>query len=162
MTTTGETVAARVAVYKWIRELATWLEKEAKFELADEMKPGDRQQALLAGQNIGTIAMVNARVTFRSIDDDRLAEWVRERWPEEVVSRVRPEFLDELKRRARRYATLIDDDGEVCPWAEVRVGEPQLNTSIDQELITAIVRDRLSKGRTIEGIVRELSDGTPS
>jgi hypothetical protein len=158
--TTGETVAAKVAVYKWIRELVTWLEKETKAELADEMKPGDHQQALLAGQNVGTIGMVNARRTFYSTDDDRLAEWVTERWPDEVVVRVRPEFLDQLKKRAREYGALIDDDGEVCPWAEVRLGEPQLNTNINAELITEIIQERLGKGHTIEGIIRELSEGT--
>jgi hypothetical protein len=157
--TTGETVAAKVAVYKWIRELVTWLEKETKAELADEMKPGDHQLALLAGQNVGTIAMVNARRTFYSTDDDRLAEWVTERWPDEVVVRVRPEFLEELKKRTRKYAALIDDDGEVCPWVELRLGEPLLNTSIDGELVTAIIQERLGKGHTIEGIIRELSEG---
>ena len=35
--TTSETVAAKVAVYKWIRELVNWLEKETKAELADQL-----------------------------------------------------------------------------------------------------------------------------
>jgi hypothetical protein len=158
--TTGETVAAKVAVYKWIRELVNWLEKETKAELADEMKPGDRQQALLAGQNIGTIAMVSARRQFYPTDEDRLAEWVTERWPDQVVVRVRPEFLEQLKKRTRQYGALIDDDGEVCPWVELRLGEPQLNTSIDGELITAIIQELLCTGHTIEGIIRELTEGT--
>jgi hypothetical protein len=157
LTYTSETVAAKVAVYKWIRELATWLEKETKAELADEMKPGDHQHAVLAGQNVGTIDMVNARRTFYSSDDDKLAEWVTERWPGQVVVRVRPEFLEELKKRTRKYTALIDDDGEVCPCVELRLGEPVLNASIDRELITAIIQERLCKGHTIEGIIRELS-----
>lgn len=38
--------------------------------------------------------------------------------------RVRPEFLDELKRGTRRFNALVDENGEVCPWVEVRLGEP--------------------------------------
>jgi hypothetical protein len=159
-TTTGETVAAKLAVYKWIRELVEWLEKETKAELADEMKPGDHQQALLAGQAVGTISMVNGRRQFSPTDEDRFAEWVTERWPDQAVVRVRPEFLEELKKRARELTALIDDDGEVCPWVELRLGEPQLRTSTDGELITAIIQERLSKGQTIAGIIHELSEGT--
>jgi hypothetical protein len=157
--TTGETVAAKLAVYKWIRELVDWLEKETKAELADEMKPGDHQQALLAGQTVGTISMINGRRQFSPTDEDRFAEWVTERWPDQAVVRVRPEFVEELKKRTRKLTALIDDDGEVCPWVELHVGEPQLRTSIDGELITACIQERLGKGHTIEGIIRELSEG---
>jgi hypothetical protein len=77
-----------------------------------------------------------------------------------AVVRVRPEFVEELKKRTRKLTALIDDDGEVCPWVELHVGEPQLRTRIDGESITAIVQERLGKGHSIEGIVRELSEGT--
>jgi hypothetical protein len=157
---TSETVAAKVAVLKWIGELLAWLEKEAKFELADEMKPGDRQLALLAGQHVGNIAMVSAKQLFHPTDEDRFAEWVTKRWPDQAVVRVRPEFLDELKKRTRKHGALIDDDGEVCPWAELRIGQPVLNTSIDRELITGIIQKLLRKGHTIEGIIRDLTEGT--
>lgn len=157
---TSHTVAAKVAVYKWIRELATWLEKEMKAELADEMKPGDRQLAMLAGENVGTIAMVNARRLFDATDEDRLAEWVAKRWPDQVVMRVRPEFLEDLKRRARQFGALIDEDGEVCPWAGVRLGEPQLNTKINGDLITSIIQERLRTGATIDEIIGGLTGGS--
>jgi hypothetical protein len=156
--TTGETVAAKLAVYKWIRELVDWLEKETKAELADEMKPGDHQPAVLAGQAVGTISMINGRRQFSPIDEDRFAEWVAERWPDQAVVRVRPEFLEQLKKRTRELTALIDDDGEVCPWVELHVGEPQLRTSIYGETITAIVQEQLGKGHSIEGIIRELSE----
>lgn len=55
--------------------------------------------------------------------------------------RVRPEFLDELKRRTRRFNALVDENGEVCPWVEVRLGEPQLTTRIDTESITRSFRN---------------------
>ncbi|OBI87513.1 hypothetical protein [Mycobacterium asiaticum] len=74
--------------------------------------------------------------------------------------RVRPEFLDELKRRTRRFNALVDENGEVCPWVEVRLGEPQLTTRIDTESITTIIQERLGRGATVEGIIRELSDDT--
>ena len=158
--TTGETVAAKLAVYKWIRELVDWLEKETKAELADEMKPGDHQEALLAGHNVGNISMVNGRRQFSPTDEDRFAEWVTERWPDQAVVRVRPEFVEELKKRTRKLTALIDDDGEVCPWVELHVGEPQLRTSIDRETITTIMQLRMDEGHSIEGIILELSEGT--
>jgi hypothetical protein len=65
-----------------------WLEKEKKAELADEMKPGDRQEALLAGHNDGNISMINGRRQFSPTDEDRFAEWITERWPEGSSART--------------------------------------------------------------------------
>ena len=158
--TTSETLAAKVAVLKWIGDVQGWLEQEAKFELADEMKPGDRQIALLAGNNIATISMRSASQVFRATDEDRFADWVTERWPDQAVVRVRPEFLEQLKKRTRKLGALIDDDGGVCPWADLHIGQPVVSASIDRELISAIIQELLCKGHTIDRIIRELSEGT--
>lgn len=157
---TGETVAAKLAIYRWIRELVNWLEKETKAELADEMKPGDRQQALLAGRNVGTINMINGRRQLAPTDEDQFAQWVAERWPDQTVMRVRPEFIEELKKQAFKFGVLIDDDGEVCPCVEVRIGEPTLNSKIDLELTAEIMQERLREGHTVADVIRELTDGT--
>ncbi|MGY4652328.1 hypothetical protein ACVWWN_006124 [Mycobacterium sp. URHB0021] len=50
--------------------------------------------------------------------------------PEQVeqIVQVRPAFLRVLADRTLKHGALIDDDGEVCPWAELRHGEPYLRT----------------------------------
>ena len=106
---TNRTAAAKLAVCKWIRgQVGKW-EDEAKAELRD-MVAGDRQAALLAGYQIGTVTMCDKR-ELRAIDENRLAEWVGERWPEEVehIVQVRPDFRRVLAARAREHGALIDN-----------------------------------------------------
>ncbi len=157
---TNRTAAAKLAVCKWIRgQVGKW-EDEAKAELSD-MVAGDRQAALLAGYKIGTVTMCEGKREFRVIDDNRLAEWIGGRWPEEVehIVQVRPAFLRVLADRTLKHGALIDDDGEVCPWAELRHGEPYLMTKPDCDM-GAVIQDLLYKGYTIDSIIRELPEGT--
>ena len=157
---TNRTAAAKLAVCKWIRgQVGKW-EDEAKAELSD-MVAGDRQAALLAGYKIGTVTMCGGRREFRIVDDNRLAEWVAERWPDEVehIVQVRPRFLRILAERALKHGALIDNAGEVCPWAELRHGEPYLMTHPDRDM-GAVIEDLLYKGHTIDRIIRELPEGT--
>jgi hypothetical protein len=157
---TNRTAAAKLAVCKWLRDRIREWEGEAKAELSD-MVAGDRQAALLAGYKIGTVTMCEGKREFRVIDDNRLAEWVGERWPEEVehIVQVRPRFLRILAERALKHGALIDNAGEVCPWAELRHGEPYLMTHPDRDM-GAVIEDLLYKGHTIDSIIRELPDGT--
>ena len=157
---TNRTAAAKLAVCKWIRgQVGKW-EDEAKAELRD-MVAGDRQAALLAGYKIGTVTMCGGRREFRIVDDNRLAEWVAERWPDEVehIVQVRPAFLQILLDRTLKYGALTDDAGEVCPWAELRHGEPYLMTKPDRD-IDGVMEDLLYRGYTIDRIIRELPEGT--
>ena len=80
---TNRTAAAKLAVCKSIRDQVGKWEDEAKAEPSD-MVAGDRQAALLAGYKIGTVTMCEGKRGFRVIDDNRLAEWVRETVAEEV------------------------------------------------------------------------------
>ena len=157
---TNRTAAAKLAVCKWIRgQVGKW-EAEAKAELSD-MVAGDRQAALLAGYKIGTVTMCEGRREFRIVDDNRLAEWVAERWPDEVehIVQVRPAFLQILLDRTLKYGALIDNNGDVCPWAELRHGEPYLMTKPDRD-IDGVMEGLLYRGYTIDSIIRELPEGT--
>jgi hypothetical protein len=157
---TSRTAAAKLAVCKWIRSQVGKWEDEAKAELSD-MVAGDRQAALLAGYKIGTVTMCEGKREFRVIDDNRLAEWVADRWPEQVehIVQVRPAFLRILADRALRHGALIDNDGEVCLWAELRHGEPYLMTKPDRDM-GAVIQDLLYQGYTIDSIIRELPEAT--
>jgi hypothetical protein len=156
---TNRRAAAKLAVCKWIRDQVGKWEDEAKAELSD-MVAGDRQAAQLAGYQIGTVGMYEGKRDFRVIDDNRFGEWVAERWPEEVghIVQVRPDFRRVLAARAREHGALIDDAGEVCPWAELRHGEPYLMTRTNRDM-DAVIEDLLYKGYTIESIIRELPEG---
>ena len=159
---TNRRAAAKLAVCKWIRDQVGKWEDEAKAELSD-MVAGDRQAAQLAGYQIGTVGMYEGKRDFRVIDDSRFGEWVAERWPEEVehIVQVRPDFRRVLAARAREHGALIDNAGEVCPWAELRHGEPYLMTRTNRDM-DAVVQDLLYKGYTIESIIRELPEGDVS
>ena len=157
---TNRTAAAKLAVCKWIRDQVGKWEDEAKAELSD-MVAGDRQAALLAGYKIGTVTMCEGKRGFRVIDDNRLAEWVGGRWPEQVehIVQVRPAFLRLLADRALKHGALIDDDGEVCPWAELRNGTPYLMTKPDPDM-DGVIQTMLEQGYSIESIIRGLPEGT--
>ena len=156
---TNRRAAAKLAVCKWIRDQVGKWEDEARAELSD-MVAGDRQAAQLAGYQIGTVGMYEGKRDFRVIDDSRFGEWVAERWPEEVehIVQVRPDFRRVLAARAREHGALIDNAGEVCPWAELRHGEPYLMTRTNRDM-DAVVQDLLYKGYTIESIIRDLPEG---
>ena len=159
---TNRRAAAKLAVCKWIRDQVGKWEDEAKAELSD-MVAGDRQAAQLAGYQIGTVGMYEGKRDFRVIDDSRFGEWVAERWPEEVehIVQVRPDFRRVLAARAREHGALIDKDGEVCPWAELRHGEPYLMTKPDPDT-GAVIQELFYQGYTIDSIIRELPEGDVS
>jgi hypothetical protein len=60
--------------------------------------------------------------------------------------------------RAVNHGALIDNAGEVCPWAELRHGEPHLMTHPDRD-IGAVIEDLLYEGYTMDSIIRELPEG---
>lgn len=157
---TNRTAAAKLAVCKWIRDQVGKWEDEAKAELSD-MVAGDRQAALLEGYKIGTVTMCEGKRGFQVIDDNRLAEWVDGRWPEEVehIAQVRPAFLRLLADRTLKHGALIDDDGEVCPWVELRYGTPYLMTKPDPDM-DGVMQTMLAQGYSIDSIIRELPEGT--
>jgi hypothetical protein len=157
---TNRTAAAKLAVCRWIRDQVRRWEDEAKAELGD-MVAGDRRAALLAGYTIGTVTMCEGKRQFHVVDDRRLGEWVAERWPEQIetIVQVRPAFLNILAARALKHGALIDDDGEVCPWAELRRGEPYLMTKPGRD-IDGVMQGLLYRGYTIDSIIRELPEGT--
>ena len=81
--------------------------------------------------------------------------------PDEVerIVQVRPAFVRVLADRALKHGALIDNDGEVCPWAELRHGEPYLMTKPDPDM-GAVIQDLLYQGSTIDSIIRGLPEGT--
>jgi hypothetical protein len=163
------TAAAKLAVCRWIRAQVDEWEAEAKAELSDSILPGDRQPAVLAGHVVGIISMRPGQRRLNVIDDEGLAEWVAERWPDQVeyVMQVLPAFKKRLKDRAVD-GVLIDDDGEVCQWAESVQGEPTLAwerrpgdpANPDLDTIGGVVLELLQDGYSIDSIIRELPQGT--
>jgi hypothetical protein len=156
----NRTAAAKLAVCKWIRDQVGKWEDEAKAELSD-MVAGDRQAALLAGYKIGTVTMCEGKRGVRVIDENRLGEWVAARWPEQIqtVVQIHPAFMRALADRTLKHGALIDDDGEVCPWVELRHGEPYLMTKPDPDM-DGVMQTMLAQGFSIDSIIRELPEGT--
>lgn len=152
------TAAGKLAVCKWLRAQVDAWEADAKAELLESgMLPGLRQPAVLAGHVVGIVSMRAGQRRFKP-DNTQLAEWVAERWPDQVehVAQILPAFKASLKDRAVD-GVLIDDDGEVCPWAEVVQGEPvSVVTDPDLDMIGGVVQELLQSGYTIDSLIREL------
>jgi hypothetical protein len=63
---------------------------------------------------------------------ESFAEWVGQRWPTEIAPSVRPSFLEVLKQKMLDHPehVLVDDDGEVCQWVELKDKNPYTRTSL--------------------------------
>jgi hypothetical protein len=77
------------------------------------------------GEDYGTVSLQNGRTVATITDEAALIAWVTERYPTEVVTTIRPKFLDLLLDAACKAGDPVDPaTGEVIPGVRVDQGEP--------------------------------------
>ena len=121
------TAASKLVVCKWLRDRVREWEDEAKAELEQSgMIPDDRESGTLGDMKIGTATFCNGKRELVITSEAAFANWVHQRWPDEVEvqMKVNPAFERKLVERAKTRGAIIDDDGEVCPFAEYSRGRP--------------------------------------
>lgn len=119
------TAASKLVVCKWLRDQIRDWETAAKAELEHSgMIPDDRESGTMGDLKIGTATFCNGKRELVITDDQGFALWVQDRWPDEVETTlvVNPAFERKLVERAKTRGALIDDEGEVCPYAKFERG----------------------------------------
>lgn len=110
--------ATVLAMCSWaIKELRA-VEDRAKFEVdcqyADEQISGVYNDTV-----ISTTKRVSRKPELKITDEPGFVAFVAEHWPTEIVSSVRPAFLEELRNRALDVGVVLGPAGEVCEAAEL-------------------------------------------
>lgn len=144
--------AATLALCSWLKKRVSEWETEAKAAL--ELETGERKAAKVNGAVIAYTNKIRGRRRVKISSEEGFRDWVSNRWPDEIrtESTVNAAFREKLEKQALIVGTLIDGDGEVCPWAEVVDGEPFLSTKLTEDAGIAISA-LLQSGRIgIDGI----------
>lgn len=90
---------------------------------------GDRITVKLAGRKLASVTMAAGSTRAKVTDEDKLTAWVAENHPSEVetVTRIRPAYLEQLKKQAKQDGVAADPDtGDLLPGIEVTTGDPSL------------------------------------
>ncbi len=121
-------VAVRVAALKALYDRVRDAYNAARAEASDTLQPGDRLRATLAdGADIGTVSVVEGRITAKVTDPDALLKWVQVNAPGEVetVQRVRESYVGALLARCENVdgAAMHAKTGELLPGVAFTVGD---------------------------------------
>lgn len=149
-------LAIRAAVLKMLADRINFALRDAKKELAAELGPEGRKNAVLMDNKIASVSVTKTgRVSVTS--EELLTRWVEENYPTEIeeVVRVRPAFLDRIKKTTEEAGEPCGPGGELgVPGIEI--GEPWpviRKTPGADQLIDQLWRE----GRlTIDGEIGEL------
>ncbi|UXA19500.1 hypothetical protein [Mycobacterium sp. SMC-4] len=132
------------------------LEKEAK-AIVDCTYGEEKVCGVVDGVVVGTTGRYERRPNepFTVLDEAGFVDWVKARYPTEVVEVVRPAFLKVLAERSEKHGVLVDDDGEVCDAVKLndpivsvrtyvkRTDEAQAIFTVLQQFPLAVVADRI-------------------
>jgi hypothetical protein len=115
----------------WTRHRLKAIEDRAKTEV-DVRFPEEKLCATVDDVVVSSTSRVQPSPKLRVEDEVRFAEWVRERWPEEIVPAVSEAFRGELLRRMQDHpeGVLEDASGEVCMWVELSDATPYTATRL--------------------------------
>ncbi|MDM2015305.1 DUF550 domain-containing protein [Mycobacteroides abscessus] len=160
--------AAQVlAMISWVRKQLKKVEVEANSRAEVEF-PEEKVKAhvVIDGNKVevSSTTRVQPSAKLKVEDADRLAVWVQQRWPTEIVPAVRPSFLTQLAAdMAMNNGCLIDADGEVCPWIGMEAPSAYTTTRLlkdaDQHLAQLLGRRSLADLMWfIENDVTDLDD----
>lgn len=123
-----------LAMISWVRKQLKRIEatanERADVEFSEEKVKG---HVVIDGERVEVSSTTRVQLgpKLKVEDPDRLAAWVQQRWPTEIVPAVRPSFLAQIvPRMAAADGCLVDDDGEVCPWVGLERPNPYTRTSL--------------------------------
>lgn len=115
-------LALRVAVLKDVQERVAAEYERARMALTKALGPHGRKVAVVDTE-LGDYELATATVTKRrvQVDTTALLPWVRDNYPTEVetetviVTKIRPAFLDQIKKASERAGYPCTPDGTMNP-----------------------------------------------
>ncbi|WP_154021769.1 hypothetical protein [Mycobacteroides abscessus] len=152
-----------LAMISWVRKQLKRIEatanERADVEFADEKV---KAHVVIDGQKVevSSTTRVQPSAKLKVEDPDRLAAWVQQRWPTEIVPAVRPSFLAQIvPKMAATDGCLIDDDGEICPWVGLELPNAYTTTRLlkgaDENL------SNLLEHRSLADLMRLIENAEP-
>lgn len=112
----------QAAAVSQLAEAVKAADVEAKRRVLEEYGPGDRVEARVNKESIGTVSVAKGRESFKVVDDAAFLAWVEEHHPGEVetVKKVRDGFR-------KNIGQVVKDTGEVPDGVEPTVGDPYVS-----------------------------------
>ncbi len=142
--------AGRAVTAKWLSDEIRALTAGAREILEPRLEPGERVRAQLPdGTTIGSVTIGKAAESATVTDARALLAWVKAHAPTEIVESVNPAYVDLLKRRCKTAGYAHDDQGEIVPGIELRVGTASYRPMVDPDavpLLRAKLADLISGG----------------
>ncbi|WP_423487922.1 hypothetical protein [Mycobacteroides sp. PCS013] len=152
--------AQTLGLISWVRKQLKRIEAEANeradIEFGDERVKG---HVVIDGEKVefSSTTRVQPSAKLKVEDPDRLAVWVQQRWPTEIVPAVRPSFLAQITpKMAAADGLLIDDDGEVCPWVGLERATAYTTTRLLKDADEHLAP--LLEDKTLADLVRFIED----
>lgn len=135
-------LVVRVATLKALYDKVKAAYNQARADAIGELGPGDRLRARLDdGSVIGTVTVVEGRITAKVTDPAALLEWVRVNAPDEVetVERVRESYVGALLSRCENVdgAAMHAKTGELLPGVAFSTGEDYARVSQTADQLAA-------------------------
>lgn len=120
----------QAAAVSQLAEAVKAADVEAKRRVLEEYGAGDRVEARVNKESIGTVSVAKGRESFKVTDDAAFLAWVEEHHPTEVetVKKVRDGFRKNLGQ-------VVKDTGEIPDGVEPVIGDPYVSVrkSADQK-----------------------------
>lgn len=150
---------ARVAMAsKLLADAARAEGDAARAELAALMAGDGLERVRVLGDDstdYGTVVLAAGRRTAKVVDPAAFAAWVAARYPDEVVTAVRPAFEARLLAAATKVGDPVDvGTGELIPGVDLTQGEPYLTTRPSVE-----AKDRMRAALADNGLLSLVSGG---
>lgn len=134
-------LAVQAVALKVLSERVKERSDAVKAELAASLDVGDRKTATLDDSTkVGSISYAAGKTSAKITNDRALTEWVAERYPDEIMTQVRPAFLTSLLEAAKKAGAAVDvQTGELLPGVELGTSQPYLSVRPDPAGIPALV-----------------------
>lgn len=149
-------LALRAAVLKLLSDKVNAAFKDAKNDMARELGPEGRKNAVLDGEKLASVSVTKSgRVTVSS--DIQLTRWVEEHYPTEIeqVNQIRPAFLTAILKASEEAGEPCSPRGDL-DVPGISIGDPyplvRKNAGADE-----LVEKLWQSGRlTLTGEIKEI------
>lgn len=149
--------ARELTAAKVLADVAKQRTAAAREQLTAHMRDTGTERVRVSGddgRDLGAVSLARGRLLARVCDEAAFMKWVADRYPTEVVTVVRPAFVQRLMAEATTLQDPVDrQTGEVIPGVELIRGEPYLTVRPTPE-----ARERMQSLLSSAGLL-ELESG---
>jgi hypothetical protein len=151
--------AVKLAAIKAVKDAVAAAETDAKAYLTGAMDPGDRKNAVLGEESVGTVSY--SKTSAKAVVNDRAAftSWATDAHPEEVRVEVTLDADDVLAALLFRTGQVLDDDHAAAydrVMAAVRDTPAKVRPAFEAKVLADCVKAKsatdLSTGEVIPGV----------